>query len=354
MIDGGYGQDTAVFAGPRSAYLIQADGSKILVSGPDGLDSLSNVEFLEFGDQTVAASDLAAASDGLVFLARPVSEAFNGGTGSDTVSYGLAAAAVKVDLTLTGPQPTKGSGSDQFSDIENLVGSNFSDKLKGDADANRLQGGDGADTLKGGDGDDVISGGNGDDSLTGNAGQDTLSYQDASGGVTVDLAVKTAQDTGGAGIDTVRGFENLRGSAFGDTLLGTKGANLIDGGEGDDIITGGLGGDTLTGGLGADQFVFTALADSAKKGAGRDQILDFSHAQGDQIDLSAIDADTAASGDQAFALVAAFNHHAGQLTATAQIGGGYLVEGDVDGNGKADFSIFLAADAPPTMGDFIL
>ena len=39
----------------------------------------------------------------------------------------------------------------------------------------------------------------------------------------------TAQNTLGAGTDTLSGFENLTGSAFNDTLTGSSLANVIDG-----------------------------------------------------------------------------------------------------------------------------
>jgi Tol biopolymer transport system component len=53
FLDGGPGIDTAVFAGPRSAYTITRSGAMINVSGPDGNDTLSGVEKAKFDDQTV-------------------------------------------------------------------------------------------------------------------------------------------------------------------------------------------------------------------------------------------------------------------------------------------------------------
>ena len=50
-----------------------------------------------------------------------------------------------------------------------------------------------------------------------------MSYASAAAGVTVSLAIQdgvTAQNTLGAGTDTLSGFENLTGSAFNDTLTG--------------------------------------------------------------------------------------------------------------------------------------
>ena len=52
--------------------------------------------------------------------------------------------------------------------------------------------------------------------------------------VKVSLALTTAQDTGGAGTDTLTGIENLLGSRYNDTLIGGLGADILDGGAGTD------------------------------------------------------------------------------------------------------------------------
>jgi Ca2+-binding RTX toxin-like protein len=70
--------------------------------------------------------------------------------------------------------------------------------------------------------------------------------------VTVSLAITTAQNTGGAGTDSVSRFENLTGSAYADTLIGSTGNNVISGGGGNDSLNGANGRDTLDGGSGAD------------------------------------------------------------------------------------------------------
>jgi len=49
--------------------------------------------------------------------------------------------------------------------------------------------------------------------------------------VRVDLAITTAQNTIGAGIDTVLNMNGLSGSAYGDELYGTDGRNQIFGGS---------------------------------------------------------------------------------------------------------------------------
>jgi hypothetical protein len=55
-IDGGDGIDTAVFSGLRSAYSIMHVGNSLQVSGPDGLDTLTNIERLAFDNVTVPSS----------------------------------------------------------------------------------------------------------------------------------------------------------------------------------------------------------------------------------------------------------------------------------------------------------
>lgn len=53
-LDGGSNIDTAVFAGNKSAYTIsQGASGTFTISGTDGSDTLSNVEYAKFDDQTV-------------------------------------------------------------------------------------------------------------------------------------------------------------------------------------------------------------------------------------------------------------------------------------------------------------
>src|SRR5436190_14289111 len=94
--------------------------------------------------------------------------------------------------------------------------------------------------------------GAGDDTLSGDNGTDTASYADAGSGVTVSLAIATAQNTDGAGTDTLSSIENLVGSAYADTLTGDSGDNVLVGGSGNDALNGGAGNDTLDGGDGTD------------------------------------------------------------------------------------------------------
>jgi len=100
-----------------------------------------------------------------------------------------------------------------LADRDVLSGLDGNDEIYGGVDDDLLYGGDGNDRLEGGSYNDVITGGAGDDSLYGGDGtRDKLSYLGAAAGVTVDISVAGAQDTHGAGIDTLAGFEILVGS----------------------------------------------------------------------------------------------------------------------------------------------
>ncbi|MHC5348170.1 retention module-containing protein [Metapseudomonas furukawaii] len=115
----------------------------------------------------------------------------------------------------------------------------------GTATADSIRGTSGDDHLTGLGGDDVLWGGSGNDTLDGGAGIDTASYEGATSAVTVDLSLAGAQDTGGAGLDTLIDMENLIGSSFDDVLIGNDGDNLLAGNGGDDTLTGGGGADTF-------------------------------------------------------------------------------------------------------------
>src|SRR5262249_48338080 len=108
---------------------------------------------------------------------------------------------------------------------DTLIGGKAADFFYGDA---------GNDTLTGNAGDDFLEGGAGDDPIDGGSGFDAASYSEAAAGVTVDLTIVGAQNTGGAGYDTLIGIEDLVGSAFADTLTGDGSGNFLIGNDGND------------------------------------------------------------------------------------------------------------------------
>jgi Ca2+-binding RTX toxin-like protein len=225
-------------------------------------------------------------------------------------------------------------------DVITVNGTAGTDLIQGKDGSEVLNGGAGDDVLFGEGGNDVLDGGAGNDTLNGGDGADTATYADATAGVTVDLTAGTA--SGGAGADLLSNIESVTGSAFGDTLHGSSGANTLDGGAGDDFLIGAGGGDRLTGGTGADTFVYQAVSDSAT--AHPDLIMDFSHADGDKIDVSAI---------ASFTFVDHLTHHADQLAVVDAGHGVYKVVADINGDGVADLTINVHSASALVAGDFI-
>lgn len=165
------------------------------------------------------------------------SDAVNGGAGADdlrdtgtegtdTVDYGDATTALKIDLAGGGGMGPESDPDTLAASFEDAIAGSGSDSLTGNAAPNSLTGGAGDDLLEGVGSNDTLSGGDGNDRLFGMDGDDSL--------------------TGGAGHDF------LEGGAGSDPKL--------DGGDGADVVTGGPGGtddaDGLAGGQGRDQLTY--------------------------------------------------------------------------------------------------
>jgi Ca2+-binding RTX toxin-like protein len=153
-----------------------------------------------------------------------------------------------------------GRGNDE------VYGGAGSDQVNGDLGDDKVVGGPGArDDVAGDLGIDVVNGGAGNEDLVhGDYGYDRMSGGAGKGDI-ASFATARAGGKGsgvwaslrahkafGDGHDKLFGFESLEGSAFRDTLIGNKSANVINGGPGDDQLIGGGGGDTLIGGQGSD------------------------------------------------------------------------------------------------------
>jgi Ca2+-binding RTX toxin-like protein len=302
------------------------------------------------------------------FLGGSGTDVFAGAAGIDTVSYTQSDAGVTVNLAKDLASGGDAAG-DSLNSIESLSGSVHNDMLTGNAAGNHLDGGTGDDQISGGDGNDTLLGGQGADVLSGGKGVDTADYNGSLSAVTVSLSLGTGSG-GDAQGDKLSSIENVTGSAFNDHITGDAGANLLSGGSGNDTLEGGAGNDhliggdsnffasdtliggtgadVLTGGQGIDIFAFKSVQDSLP--GHEDQITDFSNLELDKIDLSGIDANTQAHGDQAFGYIgsAAFSDVAGQLRY-----GDHLLQGDVNGDGTADFQVHVNV-ASLERGDFVL
>ena len=313
-INGAGGIDTLTYINATAAVTVNLTTTAAQNTVGAGTDTISNFENLMgsaysdtlTGNTAVnlmeggAGNDAISGGDGNDTLnGGDGNDTLTGGNGTDTITYIGAVSAVTVNLATTTGQNTGGAGTDTITTVENLIGSLYNDILTGSTASNIITGGAGNDTISGGDGNDTLNGGDGNDTLTGGNGTDTATYVDSVSAVTVNLATTTAQNTGGAGSDTLATIENLTGSAYNDTLTGSTAANVINGGAGSDVIYGGSGNDTIsggdgndilygeagldgyTGGLGADTFMFQA----ASAYSNIDTVSDFSTAQGDALNL---------------------------------------------------------------------
>ena len=108
----------------------------------------------------------------------------------------------------------------------------------------------------------------------------------------------------------------------------------------------------MTGGAGSDYFYFANRLET-QRGANHDVITDFTHGT-DAIDLYDIDARTG-HGNQAFKFIGrqGFHHNAGELHYVYS-GANTVIEGDVNGDGRADFQIELSGHMALNRFDFVL
>ena len=165
-----------------------------------------------------------------------------------------------------------------------------------------------------------------------------------------------AGSAGNDRLDGRGGDDRLSGADGNDVLLGGGGADVLDGGAGNDTLVGGGGADTLTGGAGADVFRYVSLPEAAPPDARlRPEVITaFSRAEGDKIDLSAIDADATRFGDQAFLFadgITFIAYQPGTVTTHRGADGVTTVEADT-GAGVLTFQVQGAVVF--AAGDFIL
>lgn len=228
-----------------------------------------------------------------------------------------------------------------------IRGNGGNDTISGQAGKDQLFGDNGDDRARGGSGNDDLFGGSGDDTLDGESGKDRLGGQ--SGNDTLNGGQGNDALDGGAGQD------HLAGGGGKDVLRGGDGDDILDGGAGDDRLISGRGADDLTGDAGADRFVLVALTDSSNE-AGVDLITDFSIAEGDRIDLSAIDAKSRAPGNNAFVFIGAaeFSNRRGELRIDLRDTASTTILGDVDGDGREDLSLTLSGNFVLTASEFVL
>ncbi|MDB5524376.1 MAG: putative protease [Rhizobium sp.] len=150
----------------------------------------------------------------------------------------------------------------------------------------------------------------------------------------------------GFNVEGNAGNNDLSGMGGRDALRGRAGNDDLQGKGGRDILTGGQGADVLTGGTAADIFQFKLAAESSV--SQRDRITDFSHKQGDRIDVSDV-------GDFSFIGTARFSGDGiAELRFQLKSGDVYVVSGDTDGDGASDIVISVDSSTALQKSDFIL
>ena len=342
ILDGDAGVDTVSYSIATSAVTVNLATTAAQTTGGSGSDTLLNIENLtgsKYNDK-LTGNSAANTLDG-----GAGNDKLNGAAGADQMIGGDGSDSYFVDDTGDIVSETNATASTGGTDtvysfltaytlgvnVENL-------RLLATGTANGT----------GNDLDNVIYAGDGNNILDGAAGIDTADYTFAASDISVSLASTAAQVTSGSGSDTLLNIENLTGSKYNDTLTGNSAANNLNGGTGNDTLTGGdgndlliggLGTDTLYGGLDADRFDFNALSEMGL-GALRDVIGDFNSSEGDQIDLSTLDADTSTTANDAFSFIGSDSfsntNAAGQLRFLDGI-----LYGSTNADANAEFEIQL-------------
>lgn len=261
----------------------------VSATDPDPGDSLAyslsgnaSGHFALNGSQLVVASAL----DAVPYSVTVVATDLGGLSTSKSFTINVAGSVVLDGVTVNGT-----SGNDIITPTQTVAGQSYpgakGDLLRGNGGNDTLDGGAGSDRLEGGAGTDRFIGGAGADTFVGGTGLDTVTYAAAAAAIALDMADPSwAGAMGDAAGDLFSEVEAIEGSAFGDTIYasmgadrlnGLAGADLLVGRAGNDTILGGDGNDTLDGGAGNDSMVGQAGNDTflMRSGSGLDLISGF-------------------------------------------------------------------------------
>jgi VCBS repeat-containing protein len=299
----GDGQNT-IFGGALDDIVIGGNGADT-IDGGAGNDTLSGGA----GDDRV----FGAGGNDLV-IGGAGSDDLDGGAGINRVTYEGSDVGLRIMFVeWGGGRAFKGEGPnaafDQLRSFQEVVGSNFADRmvgywqnevffggggddvldgnegndrLHGGAGSDVIEGGSGDDTILGEDGDDVVIGGMGSDDLDGGAGINRLDYRGSFIPVVIDLgpaelgggfAIKGDPAFFVFGTDQVRNFQEVFGSNAGDRIVGDAQDNLFLGFRGDDVLDGGAGNDRIEGGAGDDVMIGGAGNDDLDGGEDIDRVV---------------------------------------------------------------------------------
>src|SRR5450830_1054372 len=211
----------------RVSYAASAAGVTVDLNSTTGAGTSGG---FAAGDTFVNIQDITGGSGNDTFVANGVANNFDGGIGSDTVSYSASTVSVTVNLSSGAAGVGGFAQGDTYTSIENVIGGTAGDTLTGATT--------GATVLTGGGGGDTLAG------VASNRANTYASYATSAAssgtlGVTVDLNFTDGTGTSGADAngDKLSFIDNLIGSAFDDTFVANDQANSFDGGAGADTIS---------------------------------------------------------------------------------------------------------------------
>ena len=330
VLNGGAGADVMVGGLGNDTYIVDNAGDVVSEGASAGTDTVqssvthtlgANVENLVL----TGTSAINGTGNGLInrLTGNSANNVLNGGAGADVMAGGKGNDTYIVDNAKDVVSEGSGAGTDTVkSSVSHTLGTNVENLVltgtgaingTGNALINRLTGNSANNVLNGGAGADVMAGGKGNDTYIVDNAKDVVSEAVDSGTDTVKASIShglkaNVENLILTGTKAINGIGNglnnrLTGNSANNVLNGGAGADAISGGGGDDNLLGGLGQDKLTGGIGADTFIYKLVTESGPGKTTRDIVTDFKGSEGDRIDLSAIDAFSGQTGNQAFAYI---------------------------------------------------
>jgi Ca2+-binding RTX toxin-like protein len=144
--------DSSVTAG------MNGEAGNDTLEGGSGTDSLIGEEGLDVLSGNGGDDRLEDGSPNILDV-----DVFNGGAGIDEMRYSFGSGALTIDLDGAADDGLPGESDRVGADVENIVGSDFGDRLTGNARPNRFLGNKGDDVLIGLAGFDELDGGVGTD-----------------------------------------------------------------------------------------------------------------------------------------------------------------------------------------------
>ena len=317
--------ETAFVAGYAVNSVVLGGGGNDFVLGLSGSDTLTGGA----GDDTVVGG---SGSNDFIASVADGNDTYIGDYAVDRYILSSLTSDVTINLT-TGIATGVQIGNDTLTSVEIVLGSEGNNTITDGAYGEQLYTRGGNDLI-------IMTDDNSRDWVHTSVGDDTIDYSAFTNGLSVVLNSNLVSEVLGSAnnglTDYIGGIQNFIAGAGNDTIVGDTFNNQL---------TGGLGTDTLTGGLGADTFKYTS-ANQSTVGALHDVITDFLSGT-DKLDFSAIDANAATAGDQAFT----FNNTAGAaITGAGQLVFSYVgagasemtvIQGNLDNNLGADFEVAL-------------